>query len=122
MNMKFDEEPNYSKLISLFDGTIGPNPALRPINTEGAQKVITEVWFWRSCISGLLFSFPLLAGVRLLKIIVWQVGQKRGRLNVEDDESQPRKKVRLGVPATQWISIYNARLPMKQRYDTVFSF
>ncbi|KAL2996568.1 hypothetical protein AAZX31_10G279100 [Glycine max] len=82
VNMKFDEEPNYSKLISLFDGTIGPNPALRPINTEGAQKV----------------------------------GQKRGRLNVEDDESQPRKKVRLGVPATQWISIYNARLPMKQRY------
>ncbi|KAK7390722.1 hypothetical protein VNO78_18753 [Psophocarpus tetragonolobus] len=81
VNMKFDEEPNYCKLISLFDGTIGPNPALRPINTEGAQKV----------------------------------GQKRGRLNIEDD-SQPRKKVRLGVPATQWISIYNARLPMKQRY------
>ncbi|KAL2950475.1 hypothetical protein AAZX31_20G229100 [Glycine max] len=82
VNMKFDEEPNYSKLISLFDGAIGPNPALRPINTEGAQKV----------------------------------GQKRGRLNVEDDDSQPRKKVRLGIPATQWISIYNARLPMKQRY------
>lgn len=39
MNMKFDEEPNYSKLISLFDGMLGPNPALRPINTEGAQKV-----------------------------------------------------------------------------------
>ena len=44
VNMKFDEEPNYSKLISLFDGIIGPNPALRPINTEGAQKVITKVW------------------------------------------------------------------------------
>ncbi|KAK7343248.1 hypothetical protein VNO77_11848 [Canavalia gladiata] len=83
VNMKFDEEPNYSKLISLFDGMIGPNPALRPINTEGAQKV----------------------------------GQKRGRLNAEEeDDSQPKKKVRLGVPATQWISVYNARLPMKQRY------
>ncbi|KAL4322909.1 hypothetical protein AHAS_Ahas14G0257600 [Arachis hypogaea] len=83
VNMKFDEEPNYSKLISLFDGMLGPNPALRPINTEGAQKV----------------------------------GQKRGRLNIEDeDDSQPKKKVRLGVPATQWISVYNARLPMKQRY------
>ncbi|XP_027367342.1 casein kinase 1-like protein HD16 isoform X2 [Abrus precatorius] len=83
VNMKFDEEPNYSKLISLFDGIIGPNPALRPINTDGAQKV----------------------------------GQKRGRLNIkEEDDSQPRKKVRLGVPATQWISVYNARLPMKQRY------
>lgn len=83
VNMKFDEEPNYAKLISLFEGLIGPNPALRPISTDGAQKV----------------------------------GQKRGRLNVEEeDDGQPKKKVRLGVPATQWISVYNARLPMKQRY------
>lgn len=45
-----------------------------------------------------------------------QVGQKRGRtqVNLEDDE-QPKKKVRLGSPATQWISVYNARWPMKQR-------
>ena len=40
VNMKFDEEPNYSKLLSLFDGLIGPNPAIRPINTDGALKVI----------------------------------------------------------------------------------
>lgn len=87
VNMKFDEEPDYSKLISLFEGLLGPNPAIRPINTDGAQKII------------------------------YQVGQKRGRLNIEeDDDGQPKKKVRLGVPATQWISIYNARLPMKQRY------
>ncbi|CAH1438010.1 unnamed protein product [Lactuca virosa] len=87
VNMKFDEEPNYSKLISLFEGLIGPNPAIRPINTDGAQKIIC------------------------------QVGQKRGRLNLdEDDDGQPSKKIRMGVPATQWISIYNARLPMKQRY------
>lgn len=83
VNMKFDEEPNYAKLITLFEGLIGPNPALRPISTDGAQKV----------------------------------GQKRGRLNIEEeDDGQPKKKVRLGVPATQWISVYNARLPMKQRY------
>ncbi|KAF5937169.1 hypothetical protein HYC85_024675 [Camellia sinensis] len=87
VNMKFDEEPNYSKLISLFEGLIGPNPAIRPINTDGAQKII------------------------------YQVGQKRGRLNAEEEEDGlPKKKVRLGVPATQWISIYNARQPMKQRY------
>ncbi|KAF5930127.1 hypothetical protein HYC85_031000 [Camellia sinensis] len=87
INMKFDEEPNYSKLISLFEGLIGPNPAIRPINTDGAQKII------------------------------YQVGQKRSRLNIEEDEDGlPKKKVRLGVPATQWISIYNARQPMKQRY------
>ncbi|GMH11522.1 hypothetical protein Nepgr_013363 [Nepenthes gracilis] len=87
VNMKFDEEPNYSKLISLFEGLIGPNPAIRPINTDGAQKII------------------------------YQVGQKRGRLNIdEEDDGQPKKKVRQGVPATQWVSVYNARLPMKQRY------
>ncbi|KAI3799428.1 hypothetical protein L1987_34726 [Smallanthus sonchifolius] len=79
--------PNYSKLISLFEGLIDPNPAIRPINTDGAQKIIS------------------------------QVGQKRGRLNLdEEDDGQPRKKIRMGVPATQWISIYNGRKPMKQRY------
>ncbi|KAI9120691.1 hypothetical protein K1719_007724 [Acacia pycnantha] len=82
-NMKFDEEPNYSKLISLFDSLIEPSSQLRPIRIDGALKV----------------------------------GQKRARmlLNHEDDE-QPKKKVRLGNPATQWISVYNARRPMKQRY------
>lgn len=52
----------------------------------------------------------------MLLLQILQVGQKRGRLNVEEGEEQPRKKVRIGVPASQWISIYNARKPMKQRY------
>nr|GMC49968.1 casein kinase 1-like protein HD16 [Ipomoea batatas] len=87
VNLKFDEEPNYAKYISLFDGIVGPNPDIRPINTDGAQKLI------------------------------YQVGQKRGRLTFEDeDDEQPKKKVRMGMPATQWISVYNARRPMKQRY------
>ncbi|PUZ68119.1 hypothetical protein GQ55_3G490100 [Panicum hallii var. hallii] len=81
VNMKFDEEPNYSKLISLFDSLIGPNPSIRPINTDGAQKV----------------------------------GQKRARL-LNDDDGHVKKKIRLGAPATQWISVYNSRSPMKQRY------
>ncbi|KAK2654667.1 hypothetical protein Ddye_014523 [Dipteronia dyeriana] len=87
VNLKFDEEPNYAKYVSLFDGIVGPNPDIRPINTEGAQKLI------------------------------YQVGHKRGRLTLEDeDDEQPKKKVRMGMPATQWISVYNARRPMKQRY------
>ncbi|CAA2980601.1 casein kinase 1 HD16 [Olea europaea subsp. europaea] len=82
-NMNFDEEPNYSKLIALFESLIEPCSSLRLIRIDGALKV----------------------------------GQKRGRLpiNLEEDE-QPKKKVRLGSPATQWISVYNARRPMKQRY------
>lgn len=39
VNLKFDEEPNYAKCISLFDGVVGPNPDIRPLNTDGAQKV-----------------------------------------------------------------------------------
>ena len=46
VSMKFDEEPNYASLISQFDGIIGPNPDVRPINTDGAQKVSSEnIWF-----------------------------------------------------------------------------
>ncbi|KAG9151001.1 hypothetical protein Leryth_003115 [Lithospermum erythrorhizon] len=58
VNLKFDEEPNYAKYISLFDGIIGPNPDVRPINTDGAQKLIH------------------------------QVGHKRGRLPFEDEEGR----------------------------------
>ncbi|KAL6974384.1 Casein kinase 1-like protein hd16 [Sarracenia purpurea var. burkii] len=82
-NMKFDEEPNYSKLISLFEDSLGSNASLRPIRIDGALKV----------------------------------GQKRGRLLVDlEDAGQPCKRVRLGNPATQWISVYNSRSSMKQRY------
>ncbi|CAI0409571.1 unnamed protein product [Linum tenue] len=87
VNLKFDEEPNYAKCISLFDGIVDPNPYIRPINTDGAQKLI------------------------------YQVGQKRGRLTMEEEDGQPNKKIRMGMPATQWISIYNARRPMKQRFS-----
>lgn len=38
-NMKFDEEPNYSKLISLFESLIEPVTSLRPIRIDGALKV-----------------------------------------------------------------------------------
>lgn len=55
--------------------------------------------------------------------LIFQVGHKRGRLTIEDDdEEQPKKKVRMGMPATQWISVYNARRPMKQRFLLSLSF
>jgi hypothetical protein len=45
-----------------------------------------------------------------------QVGQKRTRLLNDDDvDGNVKKKIRLGAPATQWISVYNSRTPMKQR-------
>lgn len=42
VNLKFDEEPSYAKYISLFDGIVGPNPNIRPINTDGAEKVLVS--------------------------------------------------------------------------------
>ncbi|XP_051177807.1 casein kinase 1-like protein HD16 [Lolium perenne] len=80
--MKFDEVPNYRKLVSLFEDMI-EGPASRPIRIDGALEV----------------------------------GNKRGRMvvNLEEDE-RPMKKVRSGNPATQWISVYNASWPTKQRY------
>ncbi|KAL8206200.1 hypothetical protein R6Q57_009751 [Mikania cordata] len=81
-NMKFDEEPNYLKLIELFKNCLVSTASLRPIRIDGALKV----------------------------------RQKRGMLVDLEDDAQPRKKIRLGTPALQWISIYTSRTPMKQRY------
>lgn len=90
VNLKFDEEPDYAKCTSLFHSVlsvVGSNPDVRPINTDGAQKLIH------------------------------QFGQKRGRFFIEEEaDEQPKKKIRVGMPATQWISVYNGRVPMKQRY------
>jgi hypothetical protein len=49
--------------------------------------------------------------------VLLQVGQKRARLGNEDDDGSAKKKIRVGVPATQRISVYNSRSPMKQRYS-----
>jgi serine/threonine protein kinase len=45
-----------------------------------------------------------------------RVGSKRARDEEDEEEQQPRKKTRIGMPATQWITVYNAHKPMKQRY------
>jgi hypothetical protein len=37
--MKFDEEPDYARLISIFNAILSPNPAIRPLLSEGAVKV-----------------------------------------------------------------------------------
>ncbi|KAI3821635.1 hypothetical protein L1987_09204 [Smallanthus sonchifolius] len=80
VNLKFDDEPCYAKYISLFDGIVGLNPDIRPINTDGAQKLI---------------------------------GHKRGRLTIDqEDDQQPTKKIRMGMPATQWISVNEAEISL----------
>lgn len=45
VNLTFEEEPNYAKCVSFFDGIIAPNSDTRPLITEGAQKVpFYPVW------------------------------------------------------------------------------
>ena len=67
------------------------------------------------------------AGLRLptgcprLRPCCLQVGQKRGRsqleeLNAEALDGSKRKKIRLGFPASQWVTVYNKHPPMKQRW------
>ena len=61
-NMKFDEEPNYAKLISIFDGLIEA-PASRPVRIDGALKVCTNY-----SLLSYIFIFLCLFNVLLLVI------------------------------------------------------
>jgi hypothetical protein len=91
VNLKFDEEPKYGAYMALFEPLCGPAGPSRPV-------LMTEP--------------PA------------RVGQKRSRdaaaaaaaAEADLDLPTPKKRIRLGLPATQWISVYNAHRPMKQRY------
>ncbi|KDD76924.1 hypothetical protein H632_c65p1 [Helicosporidium sp. ATCC 50920] len=111
MGLRFDEDPPYAAYAALFEPLLGEPGAARPIAVEDP-------------------------GAR--------VGAKRAREGVEWGSSPPgqvaaeecagappppadpsaallppagaRKRSRLGIPASQWITIYNKHAPMKQRY------
>ncbi|GJR76867.1 casein kinase 1-like protein HD16 [Tanacetum coccineum] len=85
INMKFGEEPNYFKLIfCLFEGLIGSNFAIRPINTGGDQKII----------------FP--------------VGRKRGILNLDGEgEGKPTKKIRMAILQDRVIARLQQPFPLE---------
>jgi hypothetical protein len=86
VNLKFDEEPKYGAYMRLFEPLCG-SITNRPIITNVPPP---------------------------------QVGQKRSRDSNDDilldSTGNLKKKVRLGLPATQWTTVYNAHRPMKQRY------
>lgn len=54
--MKFDEEPNYGKLISLFDCLIEPCAPLRPIKIDGALKVGNYCYYFLPVMCSYMFS------------------------------------------------------------------
>ncbi|GAB4816588.1 hypothetical protein N2152v2_003634 [Parachlorella kessleri] len=48
-----------------------------------------------------------------------RAGQKRKREGEADEDLEmpvAKKRIRMGLPAMQWITVYNAHRPMKQRY------
>ena len=139
VNLKFDEEPKYQAFMALFDPLCGPSPQ-RPILTEGQNKVcylanraVDNLQRLRHghavpavsiTLGARTFTTPLLPSCSVTSddhlwsaCIGSQVGQKRGREAIDDDamDVAPKKKIRLGLPATQWITVYNAHRPMKQR-------
>ncbi len=124
VNLKFDEEPAYAAYISIFQPLLGMCwcvcgvdsvcvcgtplfPQTRPPYTPPSVHIPPP---------GTAPSRP----IALVDAATPRVGQKRGRTDdpVSDDvdASANKKRIRLGFPATQWITIYNKMRPMKQRY------
>lgn len=87
-----------------------------------AAMVITEIGSCHNILQVLVKCCVYASGLQVLNAVlggVVQVGQKRGRAQLEDlDHDQDgtlKKKTRLGWPASQWITVYNKHIPMKQR-------
>ncbi|XP_057518855.1 casein kinase 1-like protein HD16 [Amaranthus tricolor] len=86
VNLQFDEEPKYAKYISFFDEYVGSNREVKPIDISGALKVTKKRCRPSSDVAN------------------------------DGDAPLPRKRVRTGLPIEQWITIFYARRPMKQRF------
>jgi serine/threonine protein kinase len=108
INLKFDEEPKYAALSQLFEPLCGPAGPGRPVLTDGAVKVGHK----RKATEMMAGAAGGAAG--------GEVGAAAAAANPFENETdadgRPKKRVRLGTPAVQWITIYNAHKPMKQRY------
>ncbi|KAG7672488.1 hypothetical protein Ndes2526B_g08992 [Nannochloris sp. 'desiccata'] len=97
VNLKFDEEPKYAAYMALFEPLCGPAGPTRPLQCE---------------------SGPARAGQKRGRDSAAAAAATAGGASAEADLElpTPKKRVRLGLPATQWITVYNAHRPMKQRY------
>ncbi|KAL6774314.1 hypothetical protein ACKKBG_A24520 [Auxenochlorella protothecoides x Auxenochlorella symbiontica] len=96
INLRFDEVPQYAALMALFEPLCGPSGPSRPVLPP------TRVGSKRSREEGSCDG----AG-----------GERGGGERASPAPALvPGRRVRLGMPATQWVTVYNAHRPMKQRY------
>ncbi|CAD6207000.1 unnamed protein product [Miscanthus lutarioriparius] len=106
-----DKHVEYDQRPDIFRGTIRYASVHAHLGRTGSRRDDLE-----SLAYTLIFLIRGRLPWEMTRVFLF-VGQKRGRAHVNlEVEEQPKKKVRLGSPATQWISVYNARWPMKQRY------
>ncbi|XP_056166929.1 casein kinase 1-like protein HD16 [Syzygium oleosum] len=88
VNLKFDEDPNYARYISLFHGIIGQNPYIWPVNADAARQV------------------PSYSS----KYVPFAVSQE-ARCDMLPESSLARR----GLRRSRWISIFHEHPPMRQR-------
>lgn len=88
VNLKFEEDPNYAAYVKLFEPlvTSADGPS-RPLQVDATLEASKK------------------RSQSLSKALMEGFG-----------EQGTKKKVRQGLPAQQWITIYNKQRPMKQRY------
>ena len=109
INLKFDEEPKYGAYSTLFEPLCGPQGPARPILTDVAPPRVGQKRSRGEASAG--GTAAAAAG-----------GAATAGVATGDDatgaaaegELVPKKKIRLGLPAAQWITVYNAHRPMKQ--------
>eukprot|EP01026_Neomeris_dumetosa_P063757 TRINITY_DN6054_c0_g5_i3.p1 TRINITY_DN6054_c0_g5~~TRINITY_DN6054_c0_g5_i3.p1 ORF type:complete len:777 (-),score=117.85 TRINITY_DN6054_c0_g5_i3:838-2904(-) len=107
IDLKFDEEPNYAAYTALFEPLCSRHPS-KYLTMRYVQQAGSSTGQGSSILPSHDTNFNPC------------VGQKRMREGEEitalEELSIPKKRVRLGLPATQWITVYNTHRAMKQRY------
>jgi serine/threonine protein kinase len=124
INLKFDEEPKYGAYAALFEplcGGPGPN---RPVLTDGPPASRVGQKRGRDAAAGgggggggaTPGGGEGGGGAGAAGTAGGGAGTGTAAAPAADADIVPKKKIRLGMPAAQWITVYNAHRPMKQRY------
>ncbi|KAK2076960.1 Casein kinase 1-like protein hd16 [Prototheca wickerhamii] len=141
INLRFDEEPRYAAMMALFEPLCGPPGPGRAVHSGGAPGEVPRPLGEAKAGADAAPEAPLTArvGAKRARSEDDETGVSDGNGNVADTNNNnptttpanalptassedpatalaPQRRVRLGMPASQWVTVYNAHRPMKQRY------